>query len=72
MDWFGNPSHVPMPHNYWRRSRWREAFESLDLDIVAWREDLHMFPPPASWLFGRSLHFVAALDPANATPSGQK
>jgi SAM-dependent methyltransferase len=64
MDHFGNPSAgVDFPYNYWPRARWQETFEALGLRAASWSEDLRMFPPPASWLFGRSLHFLARLEP---------
>ncbi len=65
MDHFGNPSEgVDFPYNYWPRERWRNTFGALGLRVASWSEDLGMFPPPASWLFGGSLHFLARLEPA--------
>lgn len=64
MDRVGNrPDQVALPYNYWPRERWREAFGKLHLRVVSWEERLGMFPPPADWIFGRSLHFVARLEP---------
>jgi SAM-dependent methyltransferase len=63
MDWVGNARHgVVLPYNYWPKERWKEAFEELQLQIGFWKRDLGLYPPPASWLFGRSLHFLARLD----------
>ena len=64
MDRVGNrPDQVALPYNYWPRERWREAFRELDLGVATWEEDLGLFLPPADWIFGRSLHFVARLEP---------
>ncbi|HWE36605.1 MAG TPA: methyltransferase domain-containing protein [Isosphaeraceae bacterium] len=65
MDDVGNARHgVALPHNYWPRRRWHEAFAALGLSVVAWRDDLGLYPRPADWVFGRSLHFVARLEPS--------
>lgn len=65
MDWVGNAPHgVALPYNYWRRERWHEAFRRLGAAPAVWVDRLRLYPPPASWLFDRSLHFVARLEPA--------
>ncbi len=65
MDWVGNAHHgVRLPYNYWPEGRWREAFERLGMRPVHWESRLDLYPWPASWLFDRSLHFVARLDHA--------
>jgi SAM-dependent methyltransferase len=62
MDRIGNERHgVDLPHHYWRESRWRAAFATLGLRIEHWTRRVDLYPWPASWLFGRGLHFVAAL-----------
>jgi SAM-dependent methyltransferase len=64
MDRVGNrPDQVALPYNYWPRERWREAFRELDLRVATWEERLGLFLAPADWVFGRSLHFVARLEP---------
>jgi SAM-dependent methyltransferase len=64
MDRVGNnPDEVALPYNYWRRERWQEAFSQLELRVAAWEEGLGLFLVPADWIFGRSLHFVARLEP---------
>ncbi len=64
MDRVGNARHgVALPHNYWTRARWRETFASLGLTIDSWDERLALYPGPADWAFGRSLHFLAKLIP---------
>ncbi len=63
MDRVGNARHdVAMPHTYWRRERWLATFDALGLTIGTWRSKLGLYPWPASWIFGRRLHFVARLD----------
>lgn len=65
MDWVGNAHHgVRLPYNYWPERRWREALARLGLRPVQWIDRLGLYPWPASWLFDRSLHFVARLEHA--------
>jgi SAM-dependent methyltransferase len=59
MDWVGNHRHgVDLPYNYWEKSRWRQALGSLEMEESFWEQDLGLYPPPASWVFERSLHFL--------------
>lgn len=63
MDRVGNARHgVPLPFNYWSKQRWLETFQALNLTVGEWKKDLQLYPQPASWLFDRSLHFIARLD----------
>lgn len=63
MDWVGNAPHgVALPYDYWPERRWREAFARLGVEPSTWIGRLNLYPPPASWLFDRSLHFVARID----------
>ena len=63
MDWVGNAPHgIPLPYNYWPEHRWHRAFQELGLTPTEWRGKLGLYPPPASWLFDRSLHFIARLE----------
>ena len=63
MDRVGNDRHgVHLPYNYWHPRQWNDAFRRLGLSVVSWRGRLGLYPAPASWLFDRSLHFVARLD----------
>lgn len=67
MDRVGNARHgVALPYNYWPRRRWQEAFRSLGWVVAAWHQDVDLYPWPASWVFGRSLHFLARLEPAGS------
>jgi len=62
MDWVGNARHgVELPYNFWPRKRWLEFFGQLNLELQLWKKDLNIYPRPASWLFDRSLHFIAQL-----------
>jgi ubiquinone/menaquinone biosynthesis C-methylase UbiE len=63
MDRVGNARHgVVLPFNYWTRQQWMDAFYSLGLSVGAWKKHLSLYPWPANWIFGRSLHFVAWLE----------
>jgi len=62
MDRVGNARHgVALPYHYWPEARWRAIWADLGLDVEAFSRDLHLYPPPFSWLFDRGLHFVARL-----------
>jgi ubiquinone/menaquinone biosynthesis C-methylase UbiE len=62
MDRVGNARYgVALPYNYWTEKKWREAFRVLGLLPEVWRERLGLYPPPASWIFDDSLHFIARL-----------
>jgi SAM-dependent methyltransferase len=67
MDWVGNARHgVALPNNYWPERRWRDEFTTLGLAVTEWRTDLGLYPGVADLVFGRSLHFVARLEPRSA------
>jgi hypothetical protein len=51
-----------LPYNYWSSGQWREAFENLQLRVASCNRELHLYSPPARWLFDRKLHFVALLN----------
>jgi SAM-dependent methyltransferase len=62
MDHVGNARHgVALPHTYLRREEWQRAFDAVGLTIEVWRGQLSLYPPVASMVFDRSLHFVARL-----------
>ena len=62
MDRIGNRRHhVALPHNYWQKRKWLDAFQRLGLTVRSWKSRLGLYPAPADWVFGRSLHFVACL-----------
>ncbi len=63
MDWFGNAHHgVALPYNYWSSAQWDAAFARLSLAVTDRITSLSLYPPPASWVFERGLHFVAKLE----------
>ena len=65
MDWVGNARHgVALTYRYWSHNQWDEAFTALRLHTVEFKGKLGLYPAPASWIFERSLHFVAKLVPA--------
>ena len=62
MDWVGNAHHsVALPYNYWPEQRWREALSQLRIPIKRRDSYLNLYPFPASLVFQRHLHFLAAL-----------
>jgi SAM-dependent methyltransferase len=62
MDWVGNAHHgVVLKYNYWTELQWREMFAALDLAVQEWNAQIGLYPVPATWLFERSLHFIAKL-----------
>ncbi len=62
MDRVGNPARgVAMPYNYWTEEKWKQTFQALGLRVDTWLPKLNLFPLPADWIFGRSLHFIARL-----------
>lgn len=62
MDWVGNARHnVALPYNYWTPAQWRAAFDKLGFAVTSWESNLKLYPFPADLIFGRSLHFIAAL-----------
>ena len=64
MDWVGNAPHgIALPYNYWPEQRWHQAFAHIGLRPQVWFAKLGLYPAPASWIFDRSLHFIARLDP---------
>jgi SAM-dependent methyltransferase len=70
MDRVGNARHgVALPYNYWTQQRWFDAFASLRLGVSVWCKSLQIYPGPASWIFDRSLQFLARLDICPAQPS---
>ena len=65
IDWVGNVSHgVRLPYNYWSRREWEDGFERAGLSEGRWITELGLYPPPANWVFGHGLQFIAELHPA--------
>jgi SAM-dependent methyltransferase len=64
MDAVGNARHgVPLPYHFWPPERWADAFATLGLAVTSWETHLGLYPRPARWVFERSLHFLARLEP---------
>jgi hypothetical protein len=62
MDRIGNERHdVTLRYDYWPKQSWNQAFASLGVRVTSWTQHLGLYPRPASWIFERSLHFVACL-----------
>jgi SAM-dependent methyltransferase len=62
MDWVANAKDgIALPYNYWPESRWRLTFDAIGLRIAQWQPQLALYPFPASLIFERGLHFIAAL-----------
>lgn len=62
MDYVGNARYgVALPYNYWSMDQWNAAFNEVGLRVSSWRSELGLYPTPASWVFGRNLHFLGML-----------
>lgn len=62
MDRVGNARHgVALPFHYLSRNEWQRAFSALGLQVERWVSKVPIYAPPASWIFGRGLHFVALI-----------
>jgi SAM-dependent methyltransferase len=65
MDGVGNARFgVALPHNYLSWAQWKALFAQLGYTIGSSQHRLGIYPPPLTWFFDRSLHFVSALRPA--------
>jgi hypothetical protein len=63
MDWIGKSNHgVVLPCNYWSQAQWDAAFDAVGLKRVEMLTSLGLYAAPASWIFGRSLHFISRLE----------
>ncbi len=62
MDRVGNARFgVALPHLYLRWAEWQRMFVRLGMTVTTMRRRLGLYPPPLSWFFDRSLHFVAVV-----------
>jgi SAM-dependent methyltransferase len=65
MDRVGNVRFgVSLPYLYLTWSEWERLFDRVGVRIESVQTQLRLYPRPFSWLFERSLHFVARLAPA--------
>jgi SAM-dependent methyltransferase len=59
MDWFGNAQYgVALPNNYKSRAQWRQMFNYVQLREDVIKTEIPLYPFPASFIFGRNLHFI--------------
>lgn len=66
MDWVGGARHgFALPYNYLATKEWDDAIRTLGLTVASWKSTLSLYPWPATWLFDRSLHFLAELEKPN-------
>jgi SAM-dependent methyltransferase len=66
MDWVGNARYgVSLPYAYWTPAQWDAAFRDARLRVLQQREQLGLYPWPASLVFERGLHFIAVLEHAS-------
>lgn len=66
MDWVGNAPHgVVLPYHYAPRADWDRWFMQAGLTTDVFDTSIPLYPAPASWVFGRKLHFIARLVPAS-------
>jgi SAM-dependent methyltransferase len=62
MDWVGNARFgVALPYNYWTENQWQSAWRGIGLEPAELVTRLGLYPPPANWIFGARLHFMARL-----------
>lgn len=62
MDFVGNaPQGIARPGNYFTPRQWQQAFAECALRSVETRRRLGLYPRWSDPLFGRGLHFLAAL-----------
>jgi SAM-dependent methyltransferase len=62
MDWVGNAPHgIRLPYNYLSRAEWNTLWASRGFRVADIEENLHLYPIPLDWVFGRGLHFIAIL-----------
>ena len=64
MDRVGNARFgVALPHLYLSWREWRNLFARLNVGVMFVSRRIGLYPFPLSWMFDRSLHFVASLAP---------
>lgn len=62
MDWVGNARFgVALPYNYWTENQWQRAWQEIGLEPEELITRLGLYTPPANWVFGAQLHFMARL-----------
>jgi SAM-dependent methyltransferase len=72
MDVAGNAPHgVRLTYNYLTAREWANALRECGLREGVVRRDLGLYPAWADWVFGRSLHFIAAYQLAPEAPENR-
>ncbi len=62
MDWVGNARFgVALPYNYWSEEQWAKAWQEIGFETEEVVTRLGLYPAPANWIFGSSLHFMSRL-----------
>jgi SAM-dependent methyltransferase len=60
MDCIGNARHgVSLPYNYLTAEQWAALRRTLEVEVIAERKDLQLYPWPMDYVFGGRLHFAA-------------
>jgi hypothetical protein len=54
-----------LPYHYAPRADWDGWFATAGLATDVFDSAIPLYPAPASWVFGRQLHFIARLVPAS-------
>lgn len=62
MDWVGNARFgVALPYNYWTERQWHLGWEAAKLQPDHLVTKIGLYPTPADWVFGASLHFIGLM-----------
>lgn len=62
MDHVGNARFgVALPHLYRRWKEWQALFGRLEMTVTSIQRRLALYPPPLTWIFDRSLHFIVVI-----------
>jgi hypothetical protein len=62
MDYVGNARHgVALPYDYWTRKQWNQVFTEIGVTPTQWADRLGLYPVPLTFMFDRSLHFIARM-----------
>jgi SAM-dependent methyltransferase len=63
MDRVGNERFgVALPYNFWSPSEWRDGLNAAGLRVSRLDRSLGLYPPPASWVFERSMQFIGMFE----------
>lgn len=62
MDWVGNRPHgVILPYTYLSEQEWHKLYRNAGLIELQVEREIPLYPVPFSFVFGRTLHFIALL-----------